>query len=56
MQDCYVIRPTDVQSGWCVWDTHSDVVVFGGEDLTEDEARTMARRLSDAYHRSMRDE
>jgi hypothetical protein len=30
--------------------------VFGGEDMTDDEARAMARRLNDAYRRSVKDE
>jgi len=49
----YVIQPIDQPDRWCVWDTHRDVVVFGGEDLTEIEARAMAQRLNDAYRRSV---
>jgi hypothetical protein len=51
--DRYVIRPTDQPDRWCVWDTHRDAVVFGGEDLTEIESRDMAQRLNDAYQRSL---
>jgi hypothetical protein len=87
MQDRYVTRQTGILDRWCVLDTHSDAVVFRGEDMvvatkmmreilerqkgrkvagddrvfpiskmTEDEARAMARRLNDAYRRSVRDE
>ena len=56
MQDRYVIRSASTSGRWCVWDMHADAVVFGGEDLSQDEARAMARRLNDAYRRSMRDE
>jgi hypothetical protein len=56
MQDRYVIRPISSVGRWRVWDTHSDAVVFGGEDMTDDEARAMARRLNEAYRRSVRDE
>jgi hypothetical protein len=56
MQDRYVIRPISSPGRWCVWDTHSDAVVFGGEDMTDDESRAMARRLNEAYRRSVRDE
>jgi len=56
MQHRYVIRPISSPGRWCVWDTHGDAVVFGGEDVTEAEARAMARRLNDGYQRSMRDE
>ena len=56
MQDRYVIRPISIPGRWCVWDTHGDAVVFGGEDMTDDEARAMARRLNNAYRRSVRDE
>jgi len=56
MQDRLIIRPTSIPGRLCVWDTHGDAVVFGGEDMTDDEARAMARRLNDAYRRSVRDE
>jgi len=52
--DRYVIRATGEPQRWCVWDTHRDALVFGGEDLTEDEARAMARRLNEAYRKSVR--
>lgn len=53
--DRYIIRPAVNRDRWCVKDTHRDTVVFGAEDLTEGEAITMARRLNDAYRRSMSD-
>jgi len=56
MRDRYVTRQTGISGRWCVWDAHSDAVVFHGEDLTEAEATAMARRLNDAYRRSVRDE
>jgi len=55
MHDRYIVRPATNPGRWCVRDTHLDTVVFGGEDLTEGEARTMAQRLNDAYRRSVSD-
>ena len=54
--DRYVIRRTGQPGRWCVCDKHDNAVVFGGEDLSEVEARAMARRLNEAYRRSIMDE
>ena len=56
MQDRYIVRPTSSPDRWCVWDMHQNAVVFGAKDLFEPQATDMARRLNDAYRRSMSDE
>jgi hypothetical protein len=50
--DRYVARQTG--AAWCVWDTLRDELVFGAERMNEEQARALARQLSDAYRRIAR--
>jgi len=45
----YEARPTDQPGAWCVWDRHTNAVVFGCESMTELAANEYARRLSVIY-------
>ena len=50
--DRYGARQTG--AAWCVWDTLRDELVFAAEGMTEEQARALARQLSDAYRRIAR--
>jgi hypothetical protein len=47
-RDRYIARPLGA-GGWCIWDTQLDGPVFGADTLPEDQAREVARRLSQAF-------
>ena len=53
--DRYVVRPAE-GGLWAVWDTRTGQPVAGGEGLTENAARDIARRFNEAYRRSRRDQ
>jgi hypothetical protein len=48
-RDRYEIRQGERPGEWKVWDTHTDTVVFGGENMTETAATDLARRLNEAW-------
>ena len=50
--DRYGARQTG--AAWCVWDRLRDELVFGAKLMTKEQARAMARQLSDAYRRITR--
>jgi hypothetical protein len=47
----YVVTAAGTVDQWTVWDTMRDAPVFGAEEVSEERAYEVARRLNDAYRR-----